>query len=231
MYTVNSMDNYIVRKLLSDESIFQIQEILKNVDDGEWVSGLETVMGYGEGVKSNMELSSLSERRSYISSIIMENFDNDSLFSCFCCPYQSGTCIVSKTSSGGFYRPHTDYGTNGHFSTTVFLNSPNEYEGGELSLLIGGKENNFKLDAGMAITYSTGIMHQVKEVTSGNRIVAVTWTKSHIKDSFIRDVYYGLCKLKSTIPPESSPVDFNDALQSPIFLIEELKNKILRRYY
>lgn len=225
------MDNYIVRKLLNDESLLQIQEILKNIDDDEWVNGLETVFGYKKGLKENIELSSSSQNKADISSIIMENFDNDSLFCSFCCPYQSGQCLISKTSSGGFYRPHTDYGTNGHFSTTVFLNSPEEYEGGELSLLINGEELNFKLNAGMAITYSTGIMHQVKEVTSGNRIVAVTWTKSHIKDPFIRDIYCGLCKLIDTLPSESTPVNFYDASCSPAFISNELKNKILRRYY
>lgn len=225
------MDNYIVRKLLSDESLLQIQEILKNVDDGEWVSGLETAVGYREGVKSNMELHSSSEIGTTINSIIMENFDKDPLFWRFCCPLQSGCCLISKTSSGGYYRPHNDYGLNGHFSTTVFLNHPEEYDGGELSLFMNGEELNFKLDAGMAITYSTGIMHQVKEVTSGNRIVAVTWTKSHIKDPFIRDIYCGLCKLIDILPSESTESNFYDASLSPSFILNELKNKILRRYY
>ena len=38
-----------------------------------------------------------------------------------------------------------------HYSTTVFLNNPDEYDGGELSLYIDGKIS-FKLNAGHAIT-------------------------------------------------------------------------------
>lgn len=224
------MDNYIVRKLLNDDSLIEIKELLQDVDDSEWVNGLKSTSGMSEERKLNMELDSLSQKRIDISSIIMKNFDRDFLFSWFCCPFQSGHCIISKTSSGGYYKPHSDLGTNGHFSTTLFLNSPEEYEGGELSLYIDGQEVNFKLDAGMAITYSTGIMHQVKKVTSGNRIVAVTWTKSHIKDPFVRDIYFNLCKLRSLLPGDFSD-NFNDASNSPTFIVEEIKNKILRRYY
>jgi len=225
------MDNYIVRKLLNDESLSEIQEILKNISEDEWVDGSKTVVGFNESIKRNVELFSLSEKRQCINSIIMDNFDMDYLFGWFCCPSQSGSCIISNTYPGGYYRPHTDYGANGHFSTTLFLNSPGEYDGGELSLFINGNEFDFKLDAGMAITYNTGIMHQVKQVTRGNRIVAVTWTKSHIKDSFNRDIYYNLCKLKSILSSDFVADNFYDASQSPQFILEELKNKILRRYY
>ena len=31
-----------------------------------------------------------------------------------------------------FYKPHHDNGMNGHFSTTVFLTDPQDYQGGEL---------------------------------------------------------------------------------------------------
>ena len=47
----------------------------------------------------------------------------------------------------------------------------------------------FKPPAGTAITYNTGILHRVNEVTSGERTVAVFWTKSIFDDPFYRDVF------------------------------------------
>ena len=56
--------------------------------------------------------------------------DKDVSFFEFCVPDVSNACIFSKTGEGGFYKPHHDNGVNGiHYSTTVFLTDPQEYQG------------------------------------------------------------------------------------------------------
>ena len=61
------------------------------------------------------------------------------------------------------------------------------YGGGELQLLIDNEIHDIKLKKGWAVTYSTGIPHQVKKVTSGQRYVSVFWTTSRIPDIIDRD--------------------------------------------
>lgn len=91
--------------------------------------------------------------------------------------------IYSVMDKGDFYKPHIDdpQGT-GMFSTTLFLDDADTYEGGELEIYINGKVESFKLNAGQCITYETGLPHQVKPVTSGTRRVIVFWAKATSTD-------------------------------------------------
>lgn len=84
-------------------------------------------------------------------------------------------------------------GVNAHYSMTCFLSNPSEYEGGELVIKIGSKEIEYKLEAGKAVLYPTGLKHKVNPVISGDRKVFVCWIESAIKNSFVRNylIEYG----------------------------------------
>ena len=104
--------------------------------------------------------------------------------------------IFSKYLTGGYYHQHVDSQKMGKrrtdYSVTIFINEPYDYEGGELCIDVGTQEVKFKLPAGKAILYPTGIKHRVSEVTSGERHVCVFWLESAIQDVRIRDIYRGL---------------------------------------
>ena len=87
----------------------------------------------------------------------------------------------------------------------------------------------FKPSAGTAITYNTGILHRVNEVTSGERIVAVFWTKSIFDDPFYRDVFRELGSAISKLERKHVHETFKDALEDPVFILQELQNKLIRR--
>jgi PKHD-type hydroxylase len=90
-----------------------------------------------------------------------------------------------------FYDYHIDNypiaGVNANLSMTVFLNDPDEYEGGELIIKTGGFETKHKPKAGTAVIYNTGLWHKITPVTKGNRKVVVGWIESMIKDTFMRN--------------------------------------------
>ena len=73
-------------------------------------------------------------------------------------------------------------------SMTVFLSEPEEYEGGELEIITPYGAAEFKLPAGHAITYPSKFLHQVRTVTSGQRLVAVCWIESHIRHEQDREI-------------------------------------------
>jgi len=166
--------------------------------------------------------------------MIMSSLDGDSKFISYTAAKQTCSNIVSKTFPGGYYNPHLDNWDNGHYSTTVFLNDGNEYDGGELCLYIGGdKEIKIKLDAGWAVTYSTGIVHRVNKVVSGNRYVSIFWTKSLISDPFIRYMYGELSNIQENISEKEHSfhlLNCISALKDPNFCLDNLKTEILRRY-
>jgi len=79
---------------------------------------------------------------------------------------------------------------------TIFLNSPNEYEGGELIIQSLNGEQSIKYPAGDAVLYPATTRHQVTPVTSGERLVAVTWVQSLIRNHEQRDLLYQLSKTR-----------------------------------
>ena len=65
-------------------------------------------------------------------------------------------------------------------SLTIFLNDPNEYEGGEFDIELYSPLNNiryetFKLSKGSVIFFPSSFWHRVRPVTSGVRKSLVIW--------------------------------------------------------
>ncbi len=92
--------------------------------------------------------------------------------------------------TGGFYDWHLDAfpiaGIAPHYSMTVALNDPDEYEGGELVLRVGNIEKQIKPPKGSIVLYNTGLWHKVNEVTAGDRKVAIAWAESYVPESAMR---------------------------------------------
>jgi len=90
-------------------------------------------------------------------------------------------------------------------ATTVCLNDPAEYDGGELVIDTAGVPTTWKGRAGAAIVYSANTLHRVEPVTRGVRIVAVTWIQSMVRDGDRRRILFDL----------KSALDAFDALPTP----------------
>jgi PKHD-type hydroxylase len=222
---------FYIRKLLNCDQLSNIDNFIKNANQNDsWTNGLNSTLGMNKDVKNNHELCD-QNLVFQINSIIMNCLDNDSEFINYTAAKSTITNIVSKTISGGYYKPHLDFWTCGDYSTTVFLNSPDEYSGGELCLFLNEEEKKIKLDKGYAITYPTGILHRVNRVVSGCRYVSVFWTKSLIRDEFIREVHYELCKALNTVESKSiHHTTCNSISNDTFFILDNLKNQILRKY-
>jgi PKHD-type hydroxylase len=77
-------------------------------------------------------------------------------------------------------------------SITLFISAPDEYDGGELAIHTAFGEQNVKLTAGDAVMYPSSSTHRVNEVTRGERLVAVTWLQSMVRDPLQRELLYKL---------------------------------------
>ena len=97
-----------------------------------------------------------------------------------------------------FYGPHVDLalteGGRRDLSFTIFLNDKNEYKGGELILYIPPEKRQIKLNAGDIIIYPTKYLHEVKQVTEGERMVCVGWIESQIISDDDREIISSLKK-------------------------------------
>ena len=227
------MNNYYIRKVLEEEQVDLIQNLLKHAEERNlWQDGLNSGGGTSS-IKSNKELSDLQMSQT-INNCIMQSLDADRYFLSFTSAKHTNLNIISKTESGDYYNPHYDHWSNGDFSTTVFLNDPSTYNGGELCLLLGNdEEKEIKLDAGWAITYPTGILHRVNQVLSGTRYVSVFWTKSKIKNVVIRNMYHQLEFIIEELEKNSNSIHYTDCkavIKDPLFIAKNIQNEILRNY-
>src|SRR5258708_31337512 len=77
-------------------------------------------------------------------------------------------------------------------SCTIFLSDPEDYEGGSLHIRLGDADLRFKLRRGEAVIYPSDTLHEVEPVTKGERLVAITFIQSRIRDPFRRNLLFDL---------------------------------------
>ena len=97
-------------------------------------------------------------------------------------------------------------------SFTLFLSDPQAYEGGELQIEHAGQSMQLKPSAGDLVLYPSTSLHQVNQVTSGERLVCVGWIESRIKRADDREILFDLANLKSQLAQDYAP-------QSPAMLM------------
>jgi PKHD-type hydroxylase len=82
-------------------------------------------------------------------------------------------------------------------SCTIFISKPQDYQGGELLIHLGTETVSVKGVAGSAIFYPSTSVHQVVPVTSGERLVIISFIQSQIPDQMQRDLLYSLGEVRA----------------------------------
>lgn len=82
-------------------------------------------------------------------------------------------------------------------SCTIFITDPASYQGGELTIYLGTEAIHVRGRPGSAIFYPSTTLHEVPPVTSGERLVMITFIESQIPDQMHRDLLYTLNEVKA----------------------------------
>jgi PKHD-type hydroxylase len=135
----------------------------------------------------------------------------------FAFPVALAPPLITRYKSGMHYGQHADAaflqlpaGTiRSDLSATIFLNDPGTYEGGELHVQHADAELKFKLQPGEAIIYPSTSFHQVLPVTSGERLVAITFVQSRIKDPVKRSVLFDLNEVAALEGLKMDPLNYS----------------------
>ena len=82
-------------------------------------------------------------------------------------------------------------------SCTVFLSEPGSYGGGELVIYLGSQEVRIKGRPGGVVFYPSTTLHEVAPVTSGERLVMITFIESQIADAARRELLFALNEVRA----------------------------------
>jgi PKHD-type hydroxylase len=104
--------------------------------------------------------------------------------------------VFSRYGVGQLYGTHVDNplmnGLRTDVSFTLFLAPPESYDGGELVIESAAGEDDIKLPAGHLVLYPSTSLHRVAPVTRGERLVAVGWAQSYLRDPARRELLFDL---------------------------------------
>lgn len=184
-----------IEKLLDPGEVQRLQDIAARTHfvDGKASNPHTTV-------KKNLQADQTTRESSEASSIVFQAFRRSRDFEDFALPQMIAPPLLTKYGPGQHYGEHIDAGEivvgqqriRTDLSCTVFLNDPDSYEGGELESRLGNRTMMYKGQPGDAIVYPSTTYHQVKEVTKGERLVAITFIQSRLPDSLLREILYEL---------------------------------------
>jgi PKHD-type hydroxylase len=178
--------------------------------DGDTSAGLAA-----RRVKHNEELVLDQAQMSDLNNLVMNSLVNHPVYRSAALPLRIAAPYYAHYSKGMSYGSHVDDPIMGRgselyrsdVSVTVFLNSPEEYDGGELVIQTSFGEQQVKLPAGDAVLYPSSSVHRVAEVSRGKRLVAVSWIQSLVQEPEKRALLHDLNQARETLLHEKPDAD------------------------
>ena len=193
-----------IPEVLNKEELAVVDEFISR---GQFVDGKLSAGSEAIDVKNNLEMQTTDRDMAQLNNLVMGNLVKHPVYLNAAMPAKIAAPFYARYSKGMQYGNHIDdpimgpagqrYRTD--LSITVFLNEPEEYDGGELVVQTAFGEQRVKLDAGNAVMYPSGSTHRVAEVTRGERIVAVTWLQSMVRDPSQRELLYKLSQARDIL--------------------------------
>lgn len=214
-----------IPSILDRNQLDTVRQLLANAN---FVDGKLSAGAAAQRVKHNQELDKHAQQMEILNNIVMGNLVEHPTYRAGALPLHVASPFYARYTPGMSYGDHLDdpvMGTDGvlyrsDVAITVFLNDPEKYDGGELVIRTSFGSNEIKLPAGDAVMYPSSSLHHVNEVTRGERLVAVTWVQSLVRDPAQRELLYQLNaareKLLKTTPDAEETAQVNTAYMNLI---------------
>lgn len=191
------------------------------LDRSAWSSGLITAGAQAAQVKNNEQLPEEAEHLPALRRLVLGALQRSPLFFTAALPLKILPPFFNRyAGQSNTYGFHTDNamrlvpGQAGNYvradvSATLFLNDPEDYDGGVLTIADTFGEQGVKLRAGSMVLYPSSSIHAVSPVTRGERIACFMFMQSMVRDAGKRRLLYdmdmALLKLRREVG-ETPPV-------------------------
>jgi PKHD-type hydroxylase len=214
-----------LKDLVDAQELAELREIASGA---KFVDGRATNEGFG--LKQNLQSDPVGSGIERMVQLVRNAYNRSQQFRDAAFPKRMATPLLARYEPGMKYGPHADSAflpmPNGlirsDLSSTLFLADPSSYEGGELVLHLGDQPVPIKYPAGWAVLYPSTTLHEVRPVTSGARLVSLTFIESYIPDERDRLVLYEL--------GEVSALEGNNMHWLNRMRLEVVRQNLMRRW-
>mgnify|MGYP001579752047 CR=1 FL=1 len=197
-----------LKNVLAPDQLQGAREMLTKV---KFVDGKASAGMAASRVKNNQEVDRQATEIHTLDNLVMGSLVQHPVYRAGALALKVATPFYARYTPGMRYGDHVDdpiMGTGeGLYRTdiaiTIFLNDPESYDGGELAVNTAFGEQKVKLPAGDAVMYPASSLHRVTEVTRGERLVAVTWVQSLVRDPARRELLYELNQVRERLLKEA----------------------------
>lgn len=189
----------VIEQLFSET---ETEQMLGMLLAQSWQSGSHSAGDMAKQVKSNQQLADSNPLCQTLGNRILQRLMNHPEFVSAALPEQVYPPKFNRYEEGGAYGLHVDGAIMGlpdshkslrtDLSATLFLTSPEDYQGGELMIEDQFGAQAVKLPAGDLVLYPSSSLHQVNPVQKGARISAFFWIQSLVRDPVERSLLYDL---------------------------------------
>jgi PKHD-type hydroxylase len=190
-----------VPQVLDAEQVRTMRTKLDAAGDA-WVDGHVTAGHQGAPVKRNLQIAERSAIAVELGDIILRALERNPLFISASLPNRVYPPMFNRYELGMGFGNHIDGAIRvdpasgvklrTDVSATLFLSSPEEYDGGELVVEDSYGVHSVKFAAGDLVLYPATSLHRVMPITRGARIASFFWVQSLIADDGQRTLLYNL---------------------------------------
>ena len=188
-----------VPEVLSPQQVARCREVMEKA---AWVDGRATAGPQSSKVKHNLQLPETAPEARELGDMVIEALGRNVLFFSAVLPKQVFPPLFNRYDAGMTFGAHVDNAIREYLNTnlrirtdisaTLFISSPEDYDGGELVVEDTYGSHHVKLPAGDLIVYPGTSLHNVTPITRGSRIASFFWTQSLIRDDGKRGLLFDL---------------------------------------
>ena len=172
------------------------------IDPGAWVDGNITSGHQSALAKRNLQLPEDCDAARQAGQMVLDALGRSPLFIAAALPLKIFPPLFNSYAGGQKFGVHVDnavriqagtgFRVRSDLSITVFLEEPDAYDGGELTIETQFGVQQVKLPAGHAVLYPSSSLHRVEPVTRGRRVASFFWLQSMVRDDGARQMLFDL---------------------------------------
>ena len=182
----------------------QVAQARAKLDVADWADGRITAGYQSAKAKDNAQLPEDSPAARELGALVLDALSRNSTFFSAALPKRIYPPLFNRYSGGQSFGYHVDNAirydrsrggvdaVRTDLSATLFLSSPDEYDGGELIIEDTFGTHSVKLPAGHMVLYPGTSLHKVTPVTRGARLASFFWMQSMVRDDGQRRLMFEL---------------------------------------